>query len=917
MRIAPRLVPTLVTLAVLGAVGRAQTQLDTFALPGPFGDVGDEVASAGDFDGDGALDALAAGAQAVAVFSGATGAQLAAVPNLAGITPLSIVSLPDVDGDGLRDAVLGDGVSARAISLADGHPLWSQAGSFGGSIGWSMAVLNDIDGDGFPDVAVGEPDADPLGLNSAGSVWVLSGDSGALIHRIDGTAAQQQIGLGVDAGPDLDRDGRLDLFVADVTYKVGGVTVGRVRVQSAADGTLLESIENGKQDFNFGRILANAGDLDGDGDDDVVVSANESGIGLKAYSSVTGKKLWVDAVFPSAIAGVGDVTGDGVPDVVNGVASFFLTGAARVLNGVTGQLVAGFSAAGGQSFADLAALGDTDGDGVPELLASEGGTPPYSTAPVTALHVALPAGGVLHHFANQHGEDGLGAVVDALGDTDGDGAADWLVASAHRVVVFSGADHGALVDVDPDLTGLTSVFASASGGALGDVDGDGVTDIALGNGLFGGVAFSGDGRVRVLSGASGESLAVRDGPLSLAESFGGHVAATTDHDGDGIRDLYVSSSTKDFAGFVNAGEVALVSGATLETLLTLHGLPQTTGDFGQSVDASADVTGDGVPEVAIGSSEEWPGQLNGGALYILDGATHATLFRKDAAPNAALITGALTPDLDGDDVADFLSAEPFYVVSGEPDARGRVRAWSGATGLLLWERTGPWPQAQFGSSIAGVGDVNGDGYADVGATSHPQVSGTAGTLTLLSGPTGSTLDDVAVDGGTLFLGQIRSAGHFDAGGCADVLVGAPGYINDGGALVYASSQGGVHGFVDLGLAKAGSNGETPTLRGYGDLAAGGLVTITARHALPFKHCTWFIGLSQGNVPFKQGTLVPSPAGPFFAIGLFADAEGTVSLSAANPPPVFTGLSLYHQFWFSDPAALAKVSASNGMREIFK
>jgi len=115
----------------------------------------------------------------------------------------------------------------------------------------------------------------------------------------------------------------------------------------------------------------------------------------------------------------------------------------------------------------------------------------------------------------------------------------------------------------------------------------------------------------------------------------------------------------------------------------------------------------------------------------------------------------------------------------------------------------------------------------------------------------------------------------------------------------------------------GSTGATPTLRGYGDLAAGGLVTITARHALPFKHCTWFLGLSQGNIPFKQGTLVPSPFGSFFVIGLFADAEGTVSLSAPNPSSVFTGLSLYHQFWFSDPAALAKVSASNGMEEIFK
>jgi hypothetical protein len=127
----------------------------------------------------------------------------------------------------------------------------------------------------------------------------------------------------------------------------------------------------------------------------------------------------------------------------------------------------------------------------------------------------------------------------------------------------------------------------------------------------------------------------------------------------------------------------------------------------------------------------------------------------------------------------------------------------------------------------------------------------------------------------------------------------------------------VHGFVDLGLAKPGASGKAPRLNGYGDLAANGLVTIKVRDALPFAAGIWFIGLSQGNVPFKQGTLVPLPGPLFFSIPLPADALGEVTITANNPAGVFAGLAIYHQFWFADAGASAHVSASNGLREIFK
>src|SRR4029453_7689984 len=91
-----------------------------------------------------------------------------------------------------------------------------------------------------------------------------------------------------------------------------------------------------------------------------------------------------------------------------------------------------------------------------------------------------------------------------------------------------------------------------------------------------------------------------------------------------------------------------------------------------------------------------------------------------------------------------------------------------------------------------------------------------------------------------------TAGLFDAGGCSDMLVGQPNHAGNGSVQVLASSKGGLHGFIDVGFAKPGSNGKTPSLRGYGGLAAGQVVTVTARWALPGAAGVWFIGLSAGN-----------------------------------------------------------------------
>lgn len=395
---------------------------------------------------------------------------------------------------------------------------------------------------------------------------------------------------------------------------------------------------------------------------------------------------------------------------------------------------------------------------------------------------------------------------------------------------------------------------------------------------------------------------------SLGE-VGANVADAGDFDGDGVRDVWVTVEGQILGGNFAAGEVRLYSGATWTVLMTLHGAMQFNGSFGRSLSVGGDIDGDGVPEVAVGSNDNVSGP-NSGALYLFSGATGALIRRFDGAFLSNGVTGLIAGDADADDVPDVLVAEVCW-----NNCQGRVRLFSGRLGGVLWQATGSMANSNFGRRLSWPGDVNGDGRADVGVTEFDAAG--KPVLRLLSGLDGSNLDALQVEANSAAQIGCASAGLFDAGGCSDVLLGEPLHGGNGMARVLASSQGGVHGFIDVGWAKPGSNGQTPSLRGYGGLAAGQVVTVTARHALPGAAGVWFIGLSAGNLPFKQGVLVPNPVGPFFVFPVAANGAGVFTIGAANPASVFTGLSLWHQFWFADAAALAGVSATNGMKEIFK
>jgi hypothetical protein len=117
------------------------------------------------------------------------------------------------------------------------------------------------------------------------------------------------------------------------------------------------------------------------------------------------------------------------------------------------------------------------------------------------------------------------------------------------------------------------------------------------------------------------------------------------------------------------------------------------------------------------------------------------------------------------------------------------------------------------------------------------------------------------------------------------------------------------GWVDLGHSLAGTHG-FPMLDGAGDRVANSSTTLSLSNALENTTASLVIGLSEANVPFKGGVLVPAPA--LIVSGLPTSSSGTLVLSAPWPPGIPSSTTIDFQFWMPDPAGPQGFAASNAV-----
>lgn len=346
-------------------------------------------------------------------------------------------------------------------------------------LGMSTFILDDITGDGIAEVGTGAFCTDYNGTNS-GSVYIYDGANLTLIRRHDGAMASSRLGRYATALKDIDGDG----------------------ISDYAAGAPFEST-------NYSRAGA-----------------------VYVWSGATGQRLaWVHGTRAGgylgvSIASIDDLNGDSVPDVLVGEPGAFNgAGVVHAISGSGSGLIGRYygSSAGGGLGTGLAALDDTNGDGIPDFVVGE----PYARSDRGDVHLISGASfNRIRRIKGQNTNAWFGYRLAAVGDADLDGKTDFLIGEPCRDTVHLYNKSGTRIrrHVGPgSSSGPKQGWGHSLAGA-GDVNGDGRADYVIGaHGEWAGFTFlSAGAETLVISGRDGSILRALS-PPEVDDSFGSSV----------------------------------------------------------------------------------------------------------------------------------------------------------------------------------------------------------------------------------------------------------------------------------------------------------------------------------------------------------------------------------------------------------
>ncbi|HTO05471.1 MAG TPA: FG-GAP-like repeat-containing protein [Myxococcota bacterium] len=645
----------------------------------------------------------------------------------------------------------------------------------------SSFAVGDLDGDGISDLAVGMPG---LGPGDVGQVFVWFGSSSfntrgvvSLLSADWSATGSLGFGLSMSAG-DLNGDGIDDLVVSSPIADHVFVWTGETRSQWATrprDNQAVPSwTASGVAGHGFGESVSASGDVNGDGTYDLVVGApNESASGGSVFLYTGGSNF-------TATPG----TEANAQARVNGTQGLGTT---------------------------VAISGDVNGDGFADILATdESSTPSFklffgSGGPTPNLTAVSPWSATVSH------PDSNTASAATAGDVNGDGLADLILAQPNvsdidgNANVFLGRMAGPIpapIVVAPQFPqfSLQSVSRVAT---AGDVDGNGFSEVAMvGQGPTTGADFA--AKIQVFA-STGDPTATESqfslyGDATTGQDgtgFGIGATAAGDINGDGFSDFVVGQPF--FADpDSQEGRFMVVLGGPCTPDCTVppttspagHEGNQAGAQLGWSLAGGGDFNGDGFADVAVGAphfttSERFLTHPDAGIVNVYLGS--ATGLSAD--PNqtlSSLIDGselgsavANAGDVNGDGLADLLVSAPL--ANG---GAGTVSLYLGTRngGPLMapaWTKSGTQSNEHFGSHLAGACDVDGDGRSDVIVAATTFTNGAPAAFVFLgqknglsSTPFAVLLSDQGADDNGI---QVACAGDVNGDTLADVAVGEAEY----------------------------------------------------------------------------------------------------------------------------------------------
>lgn len=428
----------------------------------------------------------------------------------------------------------------------------------------------------------------------------------------------------------------------------------------------------------LGSMVASWGDADGDGFDDLLIG--------RGSGSPVGWHEWTGSLSPglattgiAILSGIGDFDGDGTIDYIVGEPGAASNAGDAFIPGIPGLSFTSMLA--NQKFgSSVAGIGDINGDGLSDILVGAPGTGVDKGAAyvvfggssgVIDISTTVTMAGSGFKIDGSAINDMLGSEVSSAGDFNKDGYADFVISEPGQDrlhIAFGGSAIGGVtlgggtMTIDGILTGPDSKIPVMS---IGDVNGDGVSDLMFGaDGANGG-----KGAAYIVYGSAAKSVTTDITVAGITGSVGFRIditdagskleggGAVGDFNGDGIGDISVVIRTGDMADFYVIYGVPGARGNLTQTLLddpnvafhmtydlTAAGLANPATDpFRFEISSAGDVDGDGFDDLAIGTPDAAGG--NGEVLVVYGGPDTNDLFN-----GTIHVAGITTPLITDNDV---------------------------------------------------------------------------------------------------------------------------------------------------------------------------------------------------------------------------------------------------------------------------